>query len=128
MRGTYNSCSLGNQLAAEKLTDPLEIRRYMADQGWRSRDSIDFDGASWSYVIWFYRRDWHGTWINEPVEVSAHSGLDATGETVRRAAREAAQLWKTFPDKVPGRFFDSAENKHIWSALPENQQPEEFRS
>lgn len=99
----------------------------MAEQGWRSQDSIDFDGQRWKYVTWFCRRDWHGVYADKNIEVSDYDDLDKMTETVRRTARAARRLWKRFPEKVPGPFFDGEQNKHVWRALPEDQQPEKFR-
>jgi len=86
----------------------IEIRRFMAEKGWHSKDSLTDSGwgNKFGYIIWFYRDDWHGkdvyfitgsgVCLNEST-----SNLFEIDEIVRKCAYKSLKAYKDFPKSIP---------------------------
>lgn len=100
--------------------DSLEIRQYMADLGFVSRDDMSYFG--WGidnnghkligYGIWFKHWRWHGT---RSSDVTFHEHVSPEDlnqyqiiEAVRRCAKRAIDAWNNCPNFVPRQMPDGS--------------------
>lgn len=86
----------------------MEIRKFMTEKGWHSKDRLSSLGwgNKFGYSIWFSRWDWHGkktaTIIGGDVTFHEHTdNLSNIGETVRKCAYKALKAYEDFPTSIP---------------------------
>lgn len=101
---------LGDIEQISNITTSMEIRLYMKDKGWDSKDTISKIGwgDEYGYSIWFERSDWHGrrTFALTGSRVSFHYHTDNLDEDninfiVKTCALQALKAYDDFPNSIP---------------------------